>query len=395
MVWAMFGDLFGDSRWFLLVVLAGVGGCVAWLMGLFHNYEREMRGYFSKSRDYVSFGCVDMAIVMARRALDVHKKRLPASDVYRVLICDALANNYFALGAHKEAEGYFKEVVMLDKYALKDHPNIVLNAFYRLGLLSCYAGKYRRAIACFERGYAVGRDCFDGQYDFPRTVPLLYEMGVCYRRLGEREEAVSAWQKGLEESKRQFHPNKEDLFCIYYDLMNVLNDLGCYDRVLLLSREALELLEDAEQEDMDYFGVIIHECIGDAYRGQKDYKGALSMYNKSIDINVNLPDGRCYNGLKLQQRKGDILFLLGDYKHALVCYEAVLTVVEEGGYEDDLLLEELVDVYAHAASIEAMNGDYEAACKHYRAASALADDEQQVLLYKQKCLENERKIEGV
>jgi len=159
-----------------------------------------------------------------------------------------MAKLSYALGHY----GFTKEVI---EEALKQNPSEAETNFM-MGNLLYKEGKYRRAIAYYLKAQGP-----DGHY----SAETLYNIGLCYRRLGDMEKAIACFRLAVEASD---------------EMEEAKLSLGCCLREVGEIKEAEDLLWSVIEMN-PYIPEAYHQ-LGLIYAQRKEWIEAIEMWEEAL-----------------------------------------------------------------------------------------------------------------
>lgn len=154
---------------------------------------------------------------------------------------------------------------------LAKSPDAEDDYYWQVGKL----GYYREQISVLE--------IILGKLEKHDDITWLNSLGIAFRRLGEYEQAIDFFQKGLQVSLDFGKQKSECAFAC--NLGNLYRDLGQYEQAIDHHKRALNIsrnIKDLQREGM---------CLGNlgiAYRDTAQYKQAIDALNKYLNISKSL-----------------------------------------------------------------------------------------------------------
>lgn len=252
---------------------------------------------------------------------------------------------YHKQGMLAKAEAIYSEVLAIEP----DNAN-VLNLF---GLLLCQNKQYEKATEYIEKAASLAPSAY-----------LYTNLGGIYDRINRVDNAIDAYNKGLELENDNFniiyglgisHEKKNDYntASIYYEKAKILqpNNHGLYSNLgicyIILDRpqEAINNLKKALELKPDDYNSYVN--LGDLYKKIQLYSEAIDCYNNAINCDPN--NYRAYLSLALTQLKTK------DIKEAERTIEIILKIKPDEAeilldlgllYEDNKLYDKAFETYS-------------------------------------------------
>jgi tetratricopeptide (TPR) repeat protein len=170
------------------------------------------------------------------------------------------------------------------------------------------AGDYKRAKEAGE--LAVKK--------YPKN-PLAYIcLGGAYEIIGEFKLAYENMKKA-----ESLTNNKKELVFIYFEIGQILINMGYLDDALLYSNRSLSLAKDLGDTDMQAAGL---NNIATIYHERKELDKALSYYEESLSLQTNEKEkATTYNNI------ANIYDLKGNYQNAIEYFQKAIEIGEKYG----------------------------------------------------------------
>ena len=233
------------------------------------------------------------------------------------------ANRYFL------DKRYYNDAIDSATEAIRLNPNFVA-AYNIRGNVYTELQEYKRAIADYNRAIEINPNYSDSYFnrgitysnsnnngqaisDFnkaikldPKNAEIYNHRGMLYSKLGESQKAIEDYTQSI-----KLNPNEGKVYnergIIYFNL----ND---FDKAMLDFRKAVQL----DSENKAY---IYHYNIGMCYMNMKNYKQAIEIFTKSIELNPKY--------INAYQKRGDCYYELHMNLKSFEDYKTVKSLKEE------------------------------------------------------------------
>lgn len=251
------------------------------------------------------------------QAISAFKKAMLIDQ--KLLYSNECASMYLQLGQFKEAESLFKHLIK-QAIAYKE-TNYQANGWGGLGLLYSIQGFYRKAATTFENAYHIGKAEWDanqkaivllqlaqaleksGQLDKSRArirdlkelLPVVNELdtvltvwvqlGELYVKSRKPEQAISAYQKGLEIAKKNAYTPyiqrfESGLGSIYESLHQHEEALTHLEQAFLLAKE----LKDQEAMGYAVYSIaLVNKHLGEHQKSKRLFQDAQRLLSPLLE----------------------------------------------------------------------------------------------------------------
>lgn len=181
-----------------------------------------------------------------------------------------LAELYFNVGEHKNAEAYYKKAILAD--------NKNQNGYLKLGNLYRFQGNFTESERVYNKALEMDPDS-----------SLIYdELGKLYRNWGKHELAKKMFEKAID-------INPKDDSAYGYGLGYLYRDMGDLNLAEENFKKAFSLNPNAFN----------YRALGDLYREQKKYSESEKMFKKALEVDPTEKDNEGLAWLYFEQKKYD------------------------------------------------------------------------------------------
>jgi len=248
--------------------------------------------------------------------------------------------DYEALTSNERRQKILEVQALIDE----DHQTLDRRAdlYFEQGLLFATAGKWKEAIAAYDRALAIK----------PDKDEAFNNKGIALRNLGRYEEAIAAYDQALA-IKPDFHE-------AFYNKGFALGDLGRYEEEIAAYDQALAIKPDKDEAFNNK---------GFALRNLGRYEEAIAAYDQALAIKPDKDEA--FNN------KGNALDESGRYEEAIAAYDQALAIKpdkHDAFYNKGIALSNL--------------GCYEEAIAAYDQALAIKPDKHDAFYNKGNALSN-------
>ncbi|MCP5045745.1 MAG: tetratricopeptide repeat protein [bacterium] len=191
------------------------------------------------------------------------KKRQLATEHDGSLL-NALAVTTYHLGGHREAIGYYQEVLTIWKEVYGETHQQVAIVLNNLGAAWKELGDHRKAIGYFEQALTIWKEVYGETHQ--QVAIALNNLGVAWDDLGDKRKAIGYYQEALTIDEAVFgrrHPN----------VARDLNNLGAAWFQLEQPERAKDHLEEAY--------AILNQFFGPEHPNTKSVAGSLEVLKSS------------------------------------------------------------------------------------------------------------------
>lgn len=242
------------------------------------------------------------------------------------------------------------------------------NVIFDLAKQAEESGKYDNAIKSYKEALNVFEQILG--IDNERTKEVYTNIGMCYKALGNNEEALnyltkalsnsnatSAVQKQEEESEEDDEEledeDEDELEDEDVELLQKaykLYDLGKekfknkkYKEAIDDFKEATIIFAKVFGDDCEYLAYI-YEYIARCYQDKKDYNEAINYYAWSLEIFDKIYDDDNEHSVKCYEMLGYCYYFLGNYEQALYYSKESLERLHEDSPNRDNIIEFINDI---------------------------------------------------
>lgn len=170
----------------------------------------------------------------------------------------------------------------------------------------------------------------------PNYPEALYNLGLAYNALGDKEAAIASYQQAIE--KKPDYPEA------HYNLGNTMQELGNHRAAVAAYINALRYRPNHPQTNFN---------LGIAYKHLSDHEAAITAYQKALELRPDYPDAH-YN-------LANTYLELGELESAVSSYSKALQIKSDhpdahSNLGNALLelgkLEEAIDAFSHALQLK-------------------------------------------
>lgn len=224
--------------------------------------------------------------------------------------------------------------------------------YYMLGLVKWYQNKYQEAISLYEKAV---------ENFLKSTPPKQYDLATAYNNIGlvhwsngDNQKALEYYEKSLEIKETILPPLDPRLTSTYNNIGLVCYNISNYSKALSFYEKSIAI----QKASLPAFHPDIaktYNCVAMAHLKLNEFAKALEYYEKVLDIQKkSLPDNHP-EFIMTQNNIGEVYKNMGDYTKALSYFEQTLAMMEKSLAPNDLRFS---SCYDKIAEVYLMTGDY-------------------------------------
>jgi tetratricopeptide (TPR) repeat protein len=246
------------------------------------------------------------------------KLKSAGSDVQRISVCDAYAEELFNKESYSEAVKVYADALKMAK-----EPNIKAYFSGRIGICHFNTGNDKKAFDSLTKS----TELFE-----PDKPEFMRDMcGFVYFHLGSLYEYHGKIAKSLEARKicEEYLDSQEKDTCwmLYAGISRNYEALGKHEEAIRYSQKAIQVLSDNDP-GLSY----LYETMANNYMGLKQYLEAIKHFSKVLELEPNFERRD-----EIQLKMADCYRHLSNYKMALETYEKMLQLKQITEKKKDLV----------------------------------------------------------
>ena len=270
-------------------------------------------------------GQYEVALPMARQALELRKKALGSEHPEVAESLNNLAELHRARGDYKRALPLLERALAIRETALGiDHPDVAISLDNLAGLHRD-KGDYEKALPLFERALAIFEKTLD--QDHPNVAIALDNLAGLHQDKGDYERALSLFERALAIFEKALGPKHPDVAASLNNIAKLHQDKGDYERALPLFERALAIFEEAMGPEHPSVATFL-DNLAVLYKANGDYEQALPLFERALIVaETALGEDHPHVAISLN----NLAFLRyekGDYERALPLFERALAIFE-------------------------------------------------------------------
>lgn len=246
-----------------------------------NDFEGEMKTYFDLGNIYFQIGNINNSLKAFSDGLDIANSLKDESEIG--IFQASLGQVFFHTGLFVKASESFIESLNIAKKN-NDTVGIVISSM-GLGQSKISIGNYDEAIEILESIIKLAKEIGNRKF----LIDLLSNIGLCYNRKGELNEALNFSLSALEEvekDKSSFFDDKR--LSVYGELGNIYQNLNNIEAATNYFKKQLDLANNREEVR---FKVNANGSLGDIYFQSGDFstaweylEKALSYFKESLEL---------------------------------------------------------------------------------------------------------------
>ena len=326
------------------------------------NHPDLASSYNNIASVYDNMGEYSKAVSFHQKALQIHQKSLPPNHPHLASSYNNIASVYDKMGEYSKALSFHEKALeMYQKSLPPNHPDLAIS-YNNIGLVYYNMGEYSKSLSFHEKALEMREKSLPSNH--PDLAISYNNIASVYDKMGEYSKALSFHEKALEMYQKSLPPNHPDLAISYNNIGLVYDKMGEYSKALSFHEKALEMRQKSLPSNHPDLA-ISYNNIASVYGKMGEYSKALSFHEKALEmyqksLPPNHPDlASSYHNI------ASVYYNMGEYSKALTSLEKALDIRQKSLPPNH---PDLADSYNNIASVYGKMGEYSKALPFYEKA---------------------------
>jgi CHAT domain-containing protein/Flp pilus assembly protein TadD len=221
------------------------------------------------------------AILLAERALAIHRKLLGQEHRFVATSLNNLALLYENQGRHSEAEPLLRQALEMRKRVLgNEHPEVA-SSLNNLASLYKSQGRYSEAELLYYQALEMNKRLLGNEH--PDVATSLNNLAGLYENQGRYSKAEPLLRQALEMKKRLLGKEHPDVATSLNNLAGLYDSQGHYSEAEPLLRQALEMYERLLGKEHPLVATSLNN-LASLYKSQGRYSEAERLLRKALEM---------------------------------------------------------------------------------------------------------------
>lgn len=247
-----------------------------------------------------------------------------------------IANNMFEKNNYSEAlENYYKELnlrLTISKKNTKDFANCYAN----IGLAYEFINNFNDALSNFKIALSIRKEIFgENSLEISKSY---YDIGCLYYKMGNYKESLDYQIKCFDIREQLLGSDSLETVEVIQAIITDYIELQNYATALELSEYIENIYNTIQVLPISEEFAILYNERSRIYYNLSEYKNALDLVNKALEINLNLYGEEYYNTLLYYHNIATTYQAMGDYSRAIALLEKVISISKSSSGNFDNLI---------------------------------------------------------